>query len=58
MVLRYAHLAADHLVPLAEGLCAFVPWKTPSHGTIRSQPAKLEAPASLRARMGHFPGSF
>ena len=39
MVRRYAHLAADHLAPFAERLCALRAVETQSHGTITSQPA-------------------
>jgi len=40
MVRRYAHLAADHLAPFAERLCALRAVSTESYGTIASQPAK------------------
>jgi integrase len=40
MVRRYAHLAADHLAPYAERLCALRAVESEIHGTITSQPAK------------------
>jgi integrase len=39
MVRRYAHLAADHLAPYAERLCALRAVESRIHGTITSQPA-------------------
>jgi len=39
MVRRYAHLAADHLAPFAERLCALRAVGAEIHGTIKSQPA-------------------
>jgi integrase len=39
MVRRYAHLAADHLAPFAERLCALRAIRTESYGTTTSQPA-------------------
>jgi integrase len=40
MVRRYAHLAADHLAPFAERLCALRAVESEIHGTSTSQSAK------------------
>ncbi len=40
MVRRYAHLAADHLAPFAEKLCALRAVPREIHGTITAQAAK------------------
>jgi hypothetical protein len=37
MVRRYAHLAADHLAPYAERLCALPPVAEDDHGTFTAQ---------------------
>ena len=37
MVRRYAHLAADHLAPYAERLCALRAVETANHGTFTAQ---------------------
>jgi len=42
MVRRYAHLAADHLAPFAERLCALRAVDE-SYGTFSSQPEKERA---------------
>jgi hypothetical protein len=39
MVRRYAHLAADHLAPFAERLCALRVVAVDNVGTKKSQPA-------------------
>ena len=43
MVRRYAHLAADHLAPFAERLCALRAVDSKIQGTIRHSPEKRRA---------------
>jgi integrase len=47
MVRRYAHLAADHLAPYAERLCAVPVVDEKIHGTITAQAPKNEGLTSL-----------
>ena len=48
MVRRYAHLAADHLAPYAERLCALLVVAKEDHSTNRAQ-SKNKRLASLQA---------
>ncbi|HYA58847.1 MAG TPA: tyrosine-type recombinase/integrase, partial [Burkholderiaceae bacterium] len=43
MVRRYAHLAADHLAPYTERLCALRVVEDQSHGTNTAQPERKRA---------------
>ena len=49
MVRRYAHLAAEHLAPYAERLCAMRAIAAESDGTNTAQGWKIQGLASLQA---------
>jgi hypothetical protein len=49
MVRRYAHLAADHLAPLEERLCALHAVESEIRGTSTARPRKMKGPAKTQA---------
>jgi hypothetical protein len=49
MVRRYAHLAAEHLAPYADPLCALRAVESENHGTNTAQAGKCKRPARRQA---------